>query len=189
MNGALSAHTSKEQNDQEKTLIQEAKKDPARFSPLYTKYYGQIFMFVLKRVESEDTAADIVSQVFLKALTSLPKYRDMGFPFSSWLYRIARNEMYDLYKRQKIQMVVSTERRGIGDMINEMGDTRKEDYDGLYVALEKLDGEEMEMIEMRFFEQRPFKEIGEILDITENNAKVRTYRVLDKLKKWMKDEK
>ena len=38
---------------------------------------------------------------------------------------------------------------------------------------------------MRFFEKRAFKEIGEILNITENNAKVRTYRVLDEMKKNM----
>jgi RNA polymerase sigma-70 factor (ECF subfamily) len=36
---------------------------------------------------------------------------------------------------------------------------------------------------MRFFEQRPFKEIAEVLNITESNAKVRTYRVLERLKK------
>lgn len=180
---------SHEQMDQEKLQIQEARKNPERFDVLYKKYYVPIFMFVLKRVESEDTASDIVSQVFLKALSGLPRYRDMGFPFSSWLYRIARNEMYDLYNNKKIQMVVSTETRGIGEMISEMGDTRKDDYEGLYAALENLDNAEMELVEMRFFELRPFKEIGEILDITENNAKVRTYRVLDKLKKWMKNEK
>jgi len=39
------------------------------------------------------------------------------------------------------------------------------------------------MIELRIFESRPFKEIGEILSITENNAKVRFYRIIDKLKK------
>jgi RNA polymerase sigma-70 factor (ECF subfamily) len=36
---------------------------------------------------------------------------------------------------------------------------------------------------MRFFEQRPFKEVADILGITESNAKVRTYRVLERLKK------
>jgi RNA polymerase sigma-70 factor (ECF subfamily) len=38
---------------------------------------------------------------------------------------------------------------------------------------------------MRFFEQRPFKEIAEIAGITESNAKVRTYRILERLKKKM----
>ena len=36
---------------------------------------------------------------------------------------------------------------------------------------------------MRFFEKRSFREMGEILDLTENNAKVKTFRALIKLKK------
>jgi RNA polymerase sigma-70 factor (ECF subfamily) len=42
---------------------------------------------------------------------------------------------------------------------------------------------ELQLIEMRFFEKRSFREIGEILDLTENNAKVKTFRALAKLKK------
>jgi RNA polymerase sigma-70 factor, ECF subfamily len=52
-------------------------------------------------------------------------------------------------------------------------------------CLENLADEDMQMIEMRYFEKRSFKEIGEILDITENNAKVKTYRILDKMKNLM----
>ena len=131
----------------------------------------------------------MTSQVFLKALINLSKYKDMGFPFSSWLFRIARNEVYDLYRDRKIEMVVSVENRGVFEMISEMGDTEKEDYSELHLALGHLEDSEMELIELRFFEKRHFKEIGEILEITENNAKVRTYRVLDKLKKLLKNER
>lgn len=189
MKEMLSAyHQSKEQLDNEKTLIEEARKDPSRFAALYKKYFEQIFMFVLKRVESEDTAADVTSQVFLKALSKLSQYKDRGFPFSAWLYMIARNEMYDLYRRNKIVMVVSVEKRGIAEMISEMGEEQK-DYTALYAALEDLKAEEMELIELRFFEKRHFKEISEILNVTENTAKVRTYRILDKLKKVLNNEK
>ena len=40
----------------------------------------------------------------------------------------------------------------------------------------------MQLIELRFFEKRSFKEIGEILELTENNAKVKTFRAIEKLK-------
>lgn len=187
MKGALSAyHQNKEQIDQEQLLVQEAKKNSSAFGVLYKKYYEQVFLFILKRVESEDTAADVASQVFLKALTHLSGYKDMGLPFSSWLFRIARNELYDLYQRKKIEMVVSLETRGVVQMISEMGGAQQNDHSPLYSALEGLKNDEMELIELRFFEQRPFKEIGEILEITENNAKVRTYRVLEKLKQLLK---
>src|ERR1051325_10679376 len=103
MNGAVSAyHQTTEQIISEMELIREAKQDSSKFAPLYKKYFEQIFLFVLKRVESEDTAADITSQVFLKALINLSKYREMGLPFSSWLFRIARNEVYDLFHQAKV---------------------------------------------------------------------------------------
>jgi RNA polymerase sigma-70 factor (ECF subfamily) len=41
---------------------------------------------------------------------------------------------------------------------------------------------QLQLIEMRFFEKRSFREMGEILDLTENNAKVKTFRALVKLK-------
>ena len=53
----------------------------------------------------------------------------------------------------------------------------------LVQALDGLKGHELDLIEMRFFEQRSFREIAELLDMTENNAKVKTYRILERLKK------
>jgi RNA polymerase sigma-70 factor (ECF subfamily) len=86
-------------------------------------------------------------------------------------------------------MVVSVETKRLMVMISEMGEEGKKDYSDLNLALEKLDEDEMELIELRYFEKHPFKEIGEILDITENNAKVKTYRVIDKLKKLLQHGK
>ena len=42
---------------------------------------------------------------------------------------------------------------------------------------------ELQIIEMRYFEKRSYREIGEILDMTENNAKVKAHRVVKKMKK------
>ncbi|HRG52069.1 MAG TPA: sigma-70 family RNA polymerase sigma factor [Bacteroidia bacterium] len=184
-----SYHQSAEQLTLDAAQIKAAQKDTSKFGVLYKKYYEQIFLFILKRVETEDIAADITSQVFLKALTALSKYKDMGLPFSSWLFRIARNELYDMQAQHKIELVVSTEKKGIGEMINEMGEEEPADYSNLYHVLSTLEDEDMELIELRFFEKRAFKEIAEILEITENNAKVRTYRILDKLKNLLRHEK
>ena len=77
----------------ERELINLAKKNSKYFEPIYKKYHEQIFRFVYQRLNNEDDAADITSQVFLKALLNLEKYEFRGFPFSSWLYRIALNEV------------------------------------------------------------------------------------------------
>ena len=179
-------HQTTDELQNEKEIIRLAQKDTAHFEVLYKKYYAQIYLFVLKRVEDQDKAKDITSQVFLKALTNLGKYRDMGVPFSAWLFRIARNAIYDLYNANKINMVLSIETRGVEEMISEMQTEEPEKHEDLHAALARLDEDEVELIELRFFEARPFKEVGEILGITENNAKVRTYRVLDKLKTYLK---
>ena len=70
-------------------LVAKAKKDMKYFEVLYRKYYSQIFKFVRKRVANADLVNDITSQVFLKAMLNIEKYKHQGFPFSSWLYRIA----------------------------------------------------------------------------------------------------
>jgi RNA polymerase sigma-70 factor (ECF subfamily) len=62
--------------------------------------------------------------------------------------------------------------------------TRKEEREyQLLQCLEKLSEEEMVYIELRFFEGRSFKEIADIQRVTENNAKVKTYRIIEKLRK------
>jgi RNA polymerase sigma-70 factor (ECF subfamily) len=171
-----------EQLSAEVAQIEAAKRDPAAFGVLYEKFFGQIFMFLLRRVESKEIADDLCSQVFLKALNYLPKYQHKGLPFSSWLFRIARYELYTAYHKNKVVPVLSIDRSGIGAMLGDMNAEEKVDYSDLYQVLQSLSQDEMELIELRFFEGRAFKEIGELLDITENNAKVKTYRILDKLK-------
>ena len=49
--------------------------------------------------------------------------------------------------------------------------------------MHKMCESDIEVLELRFFEEKSFAEIAFILDITEANAKMRTYRAIDKLKK------
>ena len=62
-------------------LVVNAQKDVKNFGALYQKYYKPIFIYVFKKIQSEDITADITSKVFLNAMTSIQKYRDMGYPF------------------------------------------------------------------------------------------------------------
>jgi RNA polymerase sigma-70 factor (ECF subfamily) len=122
-------------------------------------------------------------------MSKLQTYKDLGLPFGSWLFRIARNELYDQYAKNKVDLVLSVDTPSLGNVLKELQTEQKADHSDLYNALHRLKNEEMELIEMRFFEDRPFREIGEILEITENNAKVRTYRALDKLKTFLQNER
>jgi RNA polymerase sigma-70 factor (ECF subfamily) len=176
-------HQSTFRLEDEMSLIEIAKKDPRQFAPLYKKYHEAIFRYVYKRVDDEEAAYDITSSVFVKALASLPKYEFRGVPFSSWLFRIAKSELYQSFRDKKAQRTVSLDSVTIFHFIDELNeDFSEEQRTTLLNSLQLLKEHQLQLIEMRFFEKRSFKEIGEIVGLTENNAKVKTFRALVKLK-------
>jgi RNA polymerase sigma-70 factor (ECF subfamily) len=183
-------HHTTSQLQEEQMIIEAAKLNPEYFGPLYDKYYKQIFGYVYQRMDDKDTAFDLTSQVFLKALTNIHRYEYKGVPFASWLFRIAHSEVMQLFRDQKNKRAVNAD---IGDMRNiceQVEEPFFEEYlPAVQQMIKQLPEDELHLVEMRFFEKRPFKEIAEILNITENNAKVRMYRVLEKLKKTITNYK
>lgn len=177
-------HHSDQQLREELVIIEAAKLNPDSFGPLYEKYYKQIFNYVYQRLDSKDTAFDITSQVFLKALTNLSSYQFKGVPFASWLYRIAHNEVMQLFRTEKNKRAINADISDLRFICEEQETPFFEEYIPVIKKLiQELKQDDLHMVEMRFFERRPFKEIAEILDITEVNAKVRMYRIIEKLKK------
>lgn len=174
-----------QQIEHESSLIEKAKKDVAAFRPLYDFYYKPIFLFVHHRVGKKDLSADLTSQVFLKALQNINRYQFRGLPFSAWLYRIALNEVTDFFRRQSKHRYVTIEEEQLNNFHIELMDNFSIDHlhDRLEEMLQRLDSDELHIIELRFFEERPFKEMAQILGISEIYSKVKTYRVLDKLRK------
>ncbi len=172
----------------EQLLVDAAKKNPKDFAVLYDKYYEPIFRYIYQRVDDKEVAFDITQQVFLKALDNLYKYEFRGVPFASWLYRIAYSELNNLFRKKKVEHTVNIDSVSVYSIIEEIQESKIEQYHDKIIEIiaEQLDEDDLQLIEMRFFEKRSFKEIAEILDITENNAKVRTYRILDRLKKIIK---
>lgn len=177
-------HKSSEQIGTESDEVRLAQADPQKFAVLYERYYKQLFVFVYRRTNDEDVSADIVSQTFLKALINIKQYRFQGVPFSAWLFRIAFNEMNMYFRKNSVDRFVSIEHSGISEILDETGeDENEESAKKLKIALKQMKQEELELIELRFFEKHSFAEVGVILGITENNAKVKVYRILDKIKK------
>lgn len=177
-------HHTAAQLHEEHLIIEAAKQDPNHFAPLYDKYYKQIFGYLYQRMDDKDTAFDLTAQVFLKALTNIGKYEFKGVPFASWLYRIAHSELMQLFREQKNKRAINADIGDLRFICEESNEFYLEEYiPVLKKVISELDPEDLQMVELRFFERRAFKEIGEIMDITENNAKVRMYRILEKLKK------
>jgi RNA polymerase sigma-70 factor (ECF subfamily) len=190
MEGISKYHATNEDMLHEQVLVESARKDPEQFKGLYNKYYERIFLYVWQRVDDKEVAHDVTSQVFLKAMMNLHKYEFKGVPFASWLYRIAKSEVYTAFRQQQAKRTVNIDTSGLGDMMEDMEEDKYAPYiDIIKEAVTDLEEDDMQFIEMRFFEKRAFKEIADILGITENNAKVKTYRILEKLKKILLEKK
>lgn len=177
-------HQSPQLLQEEQVWVMQAKADPARFEPLYRKYYDSILRYLKQRIEDPDQAHDIASQVFIKAIKNLSKYEDRGVPFGSWLYRIAKSELYQTYREMQSSKTVSMDHVQIPTFDTLFFENQELEHNQslLLAAMQKLKEEQLKLIEMRFFEQLSFKEIGESIGITENNAKVKTFRALEKLR-------
>ncbi|MFO0355738.1 MAG: RNA polymerase sigma factor [Sphingobacteriaceae bacterium] len=183
-------HHTAVQLQEEQLIIEAAKENPDRFAPLYDKYYKQIFGYLYQRMDDKDTAFDLTAQVFLKALTNIGRYEYKGVPFASWLYRIAHSELMQLFREQKNKRAINADIGDLRFICEEAEEFYLEDYiPVLKKAITELDADDLQMVELRFFEKRAFKEIGEIMNITENNAKVRMYRILERLKKAITSKK
>jgi RNA polymerase sigma-70 factor (ECF subfamily) len=166
--------------------IAAAKDNPARFNVLYDNYYKSIFVFIYHRTSNEELTADITSQVFLKALINIKKYEYKGVPFSAWLFRIAFNEVNMYFRKHKADRVVSLDQNGMIQIAQETElNENAEIIQVMMSALKNLPADDIHLIELRYFEKLSFAEVGIILGITDNNAKVKVYRIIDKLKKIM----
>jgi RNA polymerase sigma-70 factor (ECF subfamily) len=172
-------------DDREQIVL--AKKNRDGFGPLYEKYFERVFLYIFKRVGDEDTSGDICQMVFLKAMMNITKYEDRGLPFGAWLFRIASNEINMYYRKSNKTHVVEIEETGLVNMMKEMevvdSNLEIEQQEKLIEILNEIKPEQTELLELRFFQGMSFKEIAEIYNITEANAKMKTYRLLERIKK------
>ncbi len=169
----------------EQETIRKAQRDPAAFRPVYEKYFRTIYLFVIHRTGDKDLSSDITSQVFLKALVNLHRYEFRGLPFSSWLYRIAINECNAFFRQSRRTRMILLDDAHAERVYEEMfGESALDALrHQLPYILQKLKPDELQLIELRFLEGRAFREVGEILGISETHAKTKTYRTLEKMKK------
>lgn len=181
--------------EQERELVEQAKTDIWAFGELYDRYYSQILGYVLRRTASIEIARDITSEVFFKALKNLEKFRWRGAPFSSWLYRIATNEIANHFRDNKREKFCLEEASNSISIFNPSAETelleaeaelkRHEEFLALHESISRLSVKYQEVITLRYFENKQVKEIGEILGKREGTVKSLLHRGLEKLRKLM----
>lgn len=175
---------------EEKDLVNQAKNDPQAFAALYDQYYPQIFGYILKRTANLETTKDITSETFFKALKKLWQFRWQNVPFSSWLYRIAGNEIINYYRkngRQAVALEEIAEPADANDLSEEIMAAEEElqrhqDFLVVQKKIVTLAVKYQEVVTLRFLERKKIKEISKILGKKEGTVKSLLSRALEKLK-------
>jgi len=168
----------------EEDLVKKAQnKDAEAFGQLYDQYLPAIYRFVFLKINNKAATEDLTHQVFLKAWQNMENYQAQGFPFSSWLYRIAHNLVVDYYRTEKSSLNLET----IKEVSVNCGLEEKIDQDLelnlIKTALQELPVEQQTIIIMKFVEDLSNKEIAAVLGKTEGAVKTAQSRSLDNLKK------
>jgi RNA polymerase sigma-70 factor, ECF subfamily len=185
---AQSYHQNEDQIREEYEIVRKAQENTQYFNILYERYYESIFIFINRRLDDEDSSAELTTDVFLKSLQNIAKFEFRGLPFSAWLFKIAINEINLYFRKRKnaIRSVAITDAHI--DMLQEELQENEWEKKHLFVTklLEDLLPEEVQFLELRFFEGYTFKEMGYLLQMSEANAKMTTHRILKKLKEKAK---
>ncbi len=189
---ALLTHAEPEKPEtDEASLIQAARSDPRAFGPLYEHYLARIYRYLRARTATDEAAADLTQQVFLKALAALPNYHPRGLPFAAWLFRIARNTAIDRYRRSRDLLSLENLHPSLeprGEANPEATLLQQEQLERLRVLLEKLDADKRELLALRFAGQLTSSEIGLVVGKSEEAVKKQLGRILHSLKEALREE-
>jgi len=178
--------------DGEEKLIKSAVGgDSSAFGALYDHYQPMIYRFVLVKVGRREEAEDLTHQVFLSAWQNIRRYKNLGHPFSSWLYQIARNQIVDYYRSKKSDITLDD---GDSELFIPSAATDPVDIstklavEKVFAALRKLKPEYGEVIMLRFVEDASLRDAARILEKTEGAVKLMQHRAIKELRKILGDD-
>jgi RNA polymerase sigma-70 factor (ECF subfamily) len=158
----------KAKTDQE--LVQLALRDPDVFGALITKYEDRLKRYVLRisNCRPED-AEDILQEAFIKAYEHLNAY-DQNQKFSSWMYHIVRNETISRHRKLQAraeghaEMITDHVFHTLASGLDINGEAEgKETRETIFRVLDALDVKYREVLVLKFFEEKDYKEISFIL--------------------------
>ncbi|OGZ35229.1 MAG: hypothetical protein A2V60_00165 [Candidatus Portnoybacteria bacterium RIFCSPHIGHO2_01_FULL_39_19] len=153
------------------------------FSSFYQGNVEKIYRFIYYKTHHKETAEDLTSQTFFKALESMRNFDSHKGNFSSWLYSIAKNTVIDFYRTKRSETDISDIWDLAGKEDIERDSEYKEQLEKAEKYLKDLKPEQREIILMRVWGDLPYKEIAGIIGKSEANCKMIFSRAINKLRK------
>jgi RNA polymerase sigma-70 factor (ECF subfamily) len=166
----------------ESELIKSSKNGNSEaFGQLYELYVRKIYDFIYYKTHHKETAEDLTSQSFFKALEKINTFNSEKGSFNTWIYQIARNTVTDHYRSSKSNLNIDD----IWDLHNDEDVERDTDtrlqLEKVHKLLNQLKPEQREILLLRLWNNFSFKEIAEIVGKSEANCKMIVHRTLGKL--------
>jgi len=184
--------------DEDKQLVKRSLKgDKDAFEMILRKYQQPLFNYVGRMVGEREMAMDFTQDIFIKAYSFLPTYRE-EFKFSTWLFRIASNYLIDHWRRKKIRMIsydqpleAGNESLPIQLPCDEPSVVRQFELAELRVriedALEKLPGKLRELFIFRHVNGLSYEEMAEIKGLPVGTVKNRVFQAKEMLRQLLKE--
>ncbi len=165
-----------------------AKRDREAFAKLYDLYGDKIYRYIYYKSGRTDEAEDLTAQVFLKAWEAIDHYRWEGYPFSTWLYRIAHNMMIDYYRTHRETLPLDTARTKESTVDPHQSAERAITSDRIREALKHLTQDQQRVIVLRFLEGYSTSEVASMMDKDPDAIRALQHRALRALQPWMTEE-
>ena len=176
-------------NERELVLQAQAGNSEA-FGQLYDAYMERIYRFVYFRVEDQQTAEDITSQVFLKAWSNLDRFQFSRTPYLAWLYTIAHNAVIDHYRTRKVTTALDDVQLSQPDH----SEAVENDIDltvemrSVKSALQTLTDDQQRVLTLKFIEGMSNNEIARHLGKREGAIRALQMRGLQALAKQLEEK-
>lgn len=156
------------------------------FETLMKRYTSSVYGAALRLMKDEDNAAEVTQLAFIQAYKQLESWR--GENFGAWVTIIANHiglRLLEKEKRRAIDDLTIDEVQVIDEGYDELKEQRLQ---SLEAAVEELPEQDRQIIRWHYYEGIPLQQIADRLGQTENNIKVRIFRIRERLKKKIEHE-
>lgn len=166
-------------------LIQQAARGQVEaYNLLVSRWERRVYNYLLRVTGNREDALDLTQDVFLKAYQSLRKLEEPA-RFAPWLYRIAHNEAYSLFRKRRPETDVETlelEGTDTGILVGGSSVFPMELSLAVAAALKRLSPDQRETVVLKIYQGFKFEEMAEILSCPVSTVKSRLYAALELLK-------